>query len=32
MKVIAYARVSTTDQADNGVSLEAQTAKLSAYA
>ena len=32
MKVIAYARVSTTDQADNGVSLEAQAAKLSAYA
>ena len=32
MKVIAYSRVSTTDQADNGVSLEAQTAKLSAYA
>jgi len=32
MKIIAYARVSTTDQADNGVSLEAQTAKLAAYA
>ena len=32
MKVIAYSRVSTTDQADNGVSLEAQTAKLLAYA
>lgn len=31
MKVIAYTRVSTTDQA-NGVSLEAQTAKLTAYA
>lgn len=32
MRVVAYARVSTTDQADNGVSLEAQTAKLAAYA
>lgn len=32
MRVIAYARVSTTDQADNGVSLEAQTTKLAAYA
>lgn len=32
MRVIAYARVSTTDQADNGVSLEAQITKLAAYA
>jgi DNA invertase Pin-like site-specific DNA recombinase len=32
MRVILYARVSTTDQADNGVSLEAQEAKLRAYA
>lgn len=32
MKVIAYARVSTTDQADLGVSLDAQQAKMAAYA
>lgn len=32
MKVIAYCRVSTTDQADNGVSLDAQQAKTAAYA
>jgi site-specific DNA recombinase len=32
MRVILYCRVSTTDQADNGVSLEAQEAKLTAYA
>lgn len=32
MKVIAYARVSTADQSDNGVSLEAQRAKMEAYA
>lgn len=32
MKVILYARVSTEDQARDGVSLEAQSAKMSAYA
>lgn len=32
MKVIAYARVSTSDQADLGVSLEAQQSKMAAYA
>lgn len=32
MKVIAYCRVSTADQADNGVSLDAQQAKTAAYA
>jgi site-specific DNA recombinase len=32
MRVVAYARVSTTDQADLGVSLEAQQAKMAAYA
>lgn len=32
MKVIAYARVSTADQADHGISLEAQGAKLASYA
>ena len=32
MKVIAYARVSTEDQASNGVSLALQEAKLRAYA
>lgn len=32
MKVILYARVSTAEQADNGVSLDAQTAKLRAFA
>ena len=32
MKVIAYARCSTADQADHGVTLEAQQAKLAAYA
>ena len=32
MRVIVYCRVSTADQADNGVSLEAQAAKLAAYA
>jgi DNA invertase Pin-like site-specific DNA recombinase len=32
MRVIIYSRVSTADQADCGVSLEAQTAKLTAYA
>jgi site-specific DNA recombinase len=32
MKVILYARVSTADQSDNGVSLDAQQAKLEAYA
>lgn len=31
MKVILYSRVSTADQADNGISLEAQTAKMQAY-
>jgi DNA invertase Pin-like site-specific DNA recombinase len=31
MKVILYSRVSTADQADNGISLEAQEAKLRAY-
>ncbi len=32
MRVILYCRVSTLDQADNGVSLDAQIAKLTAYA
>lgn len=32
MRVIIYSRVSTADQADCGVSLEAQEAKLAAYA
>jgi site-specific DNA recombinase len=32
MKVIGYVRVSTQDQADRGISLEAQTARLAAYA
>lgn len=32
MRIICYCRVSTTDQADKGVSLEAQQAKLAAYA
>jgi len=32
MRVLAYARVSTTDQADNGISLEAQIAKMRSYA
>jgi DNA invertase Pin-like site-specific DNA recombinase len=32
MKTIAYARVSTTEQADSGVSLDAQKAKMVAYA
>jgi DNA invertase Pin-like site-specific DNA recombinase len=32
MKIIGYVRVSTTDQSDNGVSLEAQEAKVRAYA
>ena len=32
MKVIAYARVSTEEQASNGVSLDLQEAKLRAYA
>ena len=32
MRVIAYLRVSTADQADNGVSLDAQQAKTAAYA
>ena len=31
MKAIGYCRVSTTDQADNGVSLEAQEAKIHAW-
>ena len=31
-RVVGYARVSTEGQADGGVSLEAQTAKLNAYA
>ncbi|MCH8824256.1 MAG: recombinase family protein [Planctomycetes bacterium] len=31
-KAIGYVRVSTTDQADNGVSLEAQRIKIEAYA
>ena len=31
-KTIAYLRVSTDKQADRGVSLEAQRAKLTAYA
>ncbi len=32
MRVISYVRVSTSDQADNGISLEAQQAKMQAYA
>ena len=32
MRVIAYASVSTTDQADNGISLDAQQGKMRAYA
>ena len=32
MKVILYARVSTADQSDHGISLDAQQAKLGAYA
>jgi DNA invertase Pin-like site-specific DNA recombinase len=32
MRVICYSRVSTEDQSNNGVSLEAQTAKLAAHA
>jgi DNA invertase Pin-like site-specific DNA recombinase len=32
MKVVLYARVSTTDQSDNGVSLDAQREKMLAYA
>ncbi len=32
MRIIIYSRVSTADQADCGVSLEAQAAKLTAYA
>lgn len=32
MRVILYCRVSTIDQAENGISLEAQEAKLRAYA
>jgi len=32
MRVICYARVSTLDQEENGVSLEAQQAKMAAYA
>jgi site-specific DNA recombinase len=31
MRVICYCRVSTTDQADKGVSLESQQVKLAAY-
>lgn len=32
MRVIAYARVSTIEQADSGISLDAQIAKMQAYA
>jgi site-specific DNA recombinase len=32
MKVVCYCRVSTADQADSGISLEAQVAKMRAYA
>lgn len=32
MRVLLYARVSTADQSDHGVSLDAQQAKLGAYA
>ena len=32
MRVIAYARVSTVEQAEGGISLEAQVAKMHAYA
>ncbi len=32
MKIVLYARVSTSDQFDHGVSLDAQKAKLEAYA
>jgi site-specific DNA recombinase len=32
VRIIAYSRVSTQDQSDHGVSLQAQRAKLAAYA
>ena len=32
MNVIAYCRVSTAEQSDSGVSLDAQQAKMRAYA
>jgi len=32
MRVVCYCRVSTADQADSGISLEAQVAKMQAYA
>jgi len=32
MRVISYARVSTTEQAEGGISLDAQIAKMTAYA
>ena len=32
MKIVAYCRVSTIEQAEYGISLEAQAAKLAAYA
>ena len=32
MRVIAYARVSTVEQAEGGISLDAQIAKMAAYA
>ncbi len=32
MRVVIYARVSTADQSDKGVSLDAQQAKMAAYA
>ena len=32
MRVVCYCRVSTADQADGGISLEAQVAKMQAYA
>jgi site-specific DNA recombinase len=32
MRIIAYCRVSTSEQAEHGISLEAQAAKLTAYA
>ena len=31
MNTICYSRVSTSDQADNGVSLDVQRAKITAY-